>query len=98
MTEGPRQRFRFGLGRLFLWISVVGVWLAVLVDAKYDAVHGRPWFAEVLAVSVGILLAVGQLMERRVCTVLEANKIEWTLLWVGTGMVVAPVAYRIILN
>jgi hypothetical protein len=96
MSEGRTKRFRFSLGRLFLWAAVVGAWLGILVDAGNDSVHGRSWFSAILAMTVLVALTVGQVVERRVKA--EAHKIEWTLLWVGVGTLLAPIAYRLLIS
>lgn len=97
MNEGPAERFRFSLGRLFLWAALAGTWLGVLVDAASDSIHGRPWFAELLTTMVLICLVAGQFVERRISNT-GAHKIEWTLLWVGLGILLAPIAYRLLIS
>jgi hypothetical protein len=95
MTAGPTPGPKVTLRRLLLWMALVGVWLGVLVDSASDELYLRPWFSPVVALAVGIVLAIGRVLERNF-RAMQAHRVEWTLLWIGLGMCLAPLVYRVV--
>ena len=104
MSEEP-QRFKFSLGRFFLWLTIFCTFLAA---GRSQRIADVPNFSLsfyllgiVLAAAVawvGINVIWPRLRRQEFLTMPQANRMEWIMLCVAISMWLSPMAYKFLFS